>query len=58
MTGEQRDYHEQRAREELDRAASAESTSAERLHRELAELHADKARASGNVVPFPSFVRA
>lgn len=58
MTVEQRDYHEQRAREELDRAATAGSASAERLHRELAELHMDKARTPGNILSFPALARA
>ncbi len=42
MTTEQRDYHSNRAREELDRAAMAQSADAERRHRELASLHMEK----------------
>ncbi|MCA1654098.1 MAG: hypothetical protein ABR588_00075 [Sphingomicrobium sp.] len=45
MSDQQRDYHVQRAREEIARAAAAASGGAERSHRELAQLHSDKARA-------------
>ena len=48
MTEGQIQYHSQRAAEELLRAESAGAAEAGRRHRELADLHAEKARQSAD----------
>ena len=44
MAEQDRDYHANRASEELARAEDASSDEAQRSHRRLSELHADLAR--------------
>ena len=54
MTEAQRLYHTRRAAQELERAAAAATDYAGRIHRELAELHAERSRGQ-NLAPLLKF---